>query len=407
MKSFPPAKIRNVALVGHGGAGKTSLTEALLHCSGTINRKGRVEDGTTVTDFDAEEVKRQISVSASCAPFEHAGHKINIIDCPGYADFLPDVEAALSVADMAIFVVSAVEGVEVQTEIVWKMAAARNLPRMIFINKLDRERASFDRTLEQLRAIFGAGIAPLELPIGEEAGFRGVADLLTDTAITYEDGAATTGEIPDDMEAREHEVHDNLVEGIVVADDDLMERYLEGDTPSPKELEETLAHGVASASVFPVICGSATKEVAIDRLADFICEIGPSPLDRPPVEVQAGDKVVEIAPDPAGEPLAYVWKTMADPYVGRVSLMKVLSGTIRPDITLTNPRSHSDEKLHSLFALRGKEHETLTEVPAGDLFAVAKLSDTTTGDTLSPKGTPVSVPAPAQFEPLLSVAIKP
>lgn len=407
MRSFPPAKIRNVALVGHGGAGKTSLTEALLHCSGTINRKGRVEDGTTVTDFDAEEVKRQISVSATCAPFEHDGHKINLIDCPGYADFLPDVDAALSVADLAVFVVSAVEGVEVQTEIVWKMAAARDLPRMIFVNKLDRERASFDRTLEQLRSIFGAGIAPLELPIGEEGAFCGVADLLTDTAITYADGTATTGEIPDEMEAQEHVVHDNLVEGIVVADDALMERYLEGDIPSPKELEETLAHGVASATVFPVICGSATKEVAIDRLADFICEIGPSPLDRPPVTVQAGDQLVEIAPDPAAEPLVYVWKTVADPFVGRVSLMKVLSGTIRPDMALTNPRTHGDEKLHTLFTLRGKEHENVTEVPAGDLFAVAKLNDTTTGDTLAPKGTPVSLDAPAGFEPLLAMAIKP
>jgi elongation factor G len=407
VKSFPPTKIRNVALVGHGGSGKTTLTEALLHCSGTTNRKGRVEDGTTVTDFDPEEIKRTISVSAATAPFEYDGCKINLIDCPGYADFVPDVAAALSVADLAVFVVSAVEGVEVQTEIVWRMAAERDLPRMIFINKLDRERASFERTLEQLRSIFGAGIAPLELPIGEETEFRGVADLLTDTAITYADGTATTGEIPDEMEALEHQVHDNLVEGIVVADDDLMERYLEGDIPSPKELEETLAHGVASAQVFPVICGSASKEIAIDRLAAFICEIGPSPVDRGGVTVRAGDKEQVISPDPAGEPLAYVWKTMADPYVGRVSLVKVLSGTIRPDATLTNPRSHSDERLHSLYTLRGKEHEALTEVPAGDLFAVAKLADTTTGDTLAPKGTPVIVAPPEPFVPLLSIAIKP
>src|SRR5437764_2079326 len=407
VKTFPPAKIRNVALVGHGGAGKTTLTEALLFCSGTINRQGRVEDGTTTTDFDAEEMKRTISVSVGMAPLEYDGHKINLLDCPGYADFLPDVAAALSVADLAVFVVSAVEGVEVQTEVVWRMAADLGLPRMVFINKLDRERASFERTLDQLRSTFGAGLAPLELPIGEEAAFHGVADLLTDTAITYDTGAAVTGEIPAEMEALEHQVHDNLVEGIVVADDDLMERYLEGDTPSPKELEETLAHGVASATVFPVICGSAARNVAIDRLATFICEIGPSPLDRAGVVVEAGDKQQEIKPDPNGDPLAYVWKTVAEPYVGRVSLRKVLSGTIRPDMTLTNPRSHADEKLHTLFALRGKEHETLTEVPAGDLFAVAKLSDTTTGDTLAPKGTPVSVPAGETFEPILSVAIRP
>src|SRR5687768_12455918 len=188
MKSFPTAKIRNVALVGHGGAGKTTLTEALLHCAGAINRQGRVEDGTTTTDFDAEEIKRGISLSASLAPFEFEGHKINIIDCPGYADFFHEVEGAFRVADMAVFVVSAVEGIEVQTEIAWKAAARENLPRMVFVNKLDRERADFERTLDQLRETFGAGIAPLELPIGDETNFRGVADLLTDTAITYDTG---------------------------------------------------------------------------------------------------------------------------------------------------------------------------------------------------------------------------
>ncbi|MGH9150325.1 MAG: GTP-binding protein, partial [Acidimicrobiales bacterium] len=281
VKSFPPAKIRNVALVGHGGAGKTSVAEALLFCAKAISRQGRVEDGTTTSDFDPEEVRRGISLSATLLPFEYDGHKINLLDCPGYADFITEVDAALRVADLAVFVVSAVEGVEVQTEAAWRIAAERGLPRLIFVNKLDRDRASFGRTLDQLRSAFGAGVAPLELPIGEEAGFRGVADLLTDTAITYEGGQPTRGEIPAEMEALEHQVHDNLVEGIVVADDDLMERYLEGDTPSPKELEDTLAKGVAAGTVFPVVCGSATRNVAIDRLAAFVCEIGPAPLDRP------------------------------------------------------------------------------------------------------------------------------
>jgi elongation factor G len=407
VKSFPPAKIRNVALVGHGGAGKTTLAEALLFCAGAINRQGRVEDGSTTTDFDPEEIKRQISVSLSLAPFEFEGHKINVIDCPGYADFVTDVDAALSVADLAVFVVSAVEGVEVQTEAVWRMAADRGLPRLVFINKLDRERASFERTLDQLRDVFGAGIAPLELPIGEESGFRGVADLLTDTAITYDTGSPVEGAIPDDMESLEHQVHDNLVEGIVVADDEMMERYLDGDTPSPKELEATLAVGVASAQVFPVVCGSATKGVAIDRLAKFICEIGPSPDSRPPVMVEAGSTTQEIACDPSGQPLAYVFKTLADPYVGKVSIFKVLSGTIRPDAVLTNPRTHTDEKLHGLFTLRGKEQDQVSEVPAGDIAAVAKLGDTGTGDTLAPKGTPVVVPRPEVPTPSLSIAILP
>ena len=407
MKSFPPNRIRNVALVGHGGSGKTSLAEALLFGAGAVNRMGRVEDGTTVTDFEPEETKRHISVSMAPAPFEHHDHKINLIDCPGYADFIPEVEAALRVVDLAVFVVSAVEGVEVQTEAAWRIAARLGLPRMIFVNKLDRERASFERTLDQLRSVFGAGIAPLELPIGEESAFRGVADLLTDRAITYDTGSAVVGDIPDEMEALEHQVHDNLVEGIVVADDALMERYLEGDVPSVQELEETLAHGVASGSVFPVICGSATRQIAVDRLADFICEIGPSPLDRPGAVVEAGDDLQTVACDPAGQPLAVVFKTIADPYVGRVSLFRVLSGTIKPDAVLTNTRTRTDERLHALFTLRGKEHENVSDVPAGDIGAVAKLADTGTHDTLAPRSMPVRVPAPDPIEPAINVAIRP
>ena len=407
MQSFPPARIRNVALVGHGGSGKTTLAEALLFCSGAVTRQGRVEDGSTTTDFDPEEIKRGISLSLALAPIEHQGHKINLIDCPGYADFFGDVAAALSVADLAVFVVSAVEGVEVQTQVAWRMAAERDLPRMIFVNKLDRERASFDRTLEALQSAFGAGVAPLELPVGEEASFRGVADLLTDTAITYENGQPSTGPIPTDMADSEHQVREALVEGIVVADDALMERYLEGDVPDPKELEETLAKGVAAGQVFPVLCGSATRNVAIDRLATFICEIGPSPADRPPVTVEGGGGTHEVACDTGSDPLLYVFKTLADPYVGKVSMFKVLTGTLRPDAVLTNPRTHSDERLHGLFALRGKEHVDLPEVQAGDIAAVAKLADTGTGDTLAPKGTPVTVPAPELPEPVLSHAIRP
>jgi len=406
LKTYPTPKIRNVALVGHSGAGKTTLAEALLFRAGAITRAGRVEDGTTVCDFEPEEQKRHLSLSLALAPFEWEGHKINLIDTPGYADFIGDVHAALRVADLAVFVVSAVDGVEVQTEAIWRIAAELNLPRMIFINKLDRERANFQRTLDELRSRFGAGIAPLELPIGEEAGFRGVADLLTDKGFFYEGGTHTEGPIPDELAALEHEVHDNLVEGIVVADDDMLERFLEGDVPSPAELEHTLAVGVAAASVFPVICGSAATQVAIDRLADFICEIGPSPVDRPGIEVTAGTTTQDIAPDADGQPLAFVFKTIADPYVGQLSLFKVLSGTVKPDDHLVNPRTGSDERLHALFALRGKDQDPVTSVPAGDLAAVSKLSATATGDTLAPKGTPVRVATIAPPPPVLAVAIK-
>jgi len=406
VKRYATDHIRNVALVGHGGSGKTSLAEALLHRAGAINRLGRVEDGTTVSDYDPEEQRRSISLSLSLAPFEWRDHKINLIDTPGYADFIGDVAAALRVADLAVFVVSAVDGVEVQTEAVWKMAADQGLPRMVFVNKLDRERSSFDTTLDQLRDRLGAGIAPLELPIGEEATFRGIADLLTDTAHIYEGGRPHTEEIPGDMEAREHEVRDNLVEGIVVADDDMLERYLDGDVPGVEELERTLHDGIASATVFPVVVGSATREIGIDRLADFLVEIGPSPLDRP-TSVTAGDSAVEVEAKPAGDSLAVVFKTIADPYVGQVSLFKVLSGTLRPDDHLTNSRTGSDERLHGLLTVRGKEQESASELVAGDIGAVAKLAGTITGDTLAPRGKPVVVAPIEQPEPNLAVAVVP
>ncbi len=405
MKNYATDKIRNVALVGHGGSGKTTLAEALLLRSGAISRAGRVEDGTTVCDTEPEEQKRRISISLAVAPFEWEGHKVNLIDTPGYADFLGDVDAALRVADLAVFVVSAVDGVEVQTEEIWKLAAELGLPRMVFVNKLDRERADFERTLDQLRSTFGAGIAPLELPLGLEAAFTGVADLLTDQAFSYtSDGRHTIIEVPAELAELEHQVHDNLVEGIVVADDEQLERYLSGDLPSPAELEQTLAHGVASASVFPVVLGSALTGVGIDRLADFICEIGPSPADRPGVVVEAAGAQIEIAPDAAGQPLALVFKTIADPYVGQLSLFKVLSGSIRPDDRLVNPAS-GEERLHGVFTLRGKDQQPTTLVPAGDLAAVAKLAATRTGDTLAPKGTPMRVPALTPQPAVLGIAI--
>jgi elongation factor G len=390
VNTFPTPKIRNVALVGHGGAGKTTVTEALLFHAGAITRMGRVEDGNTVSDFDPEEQKRTISVSLSIAPLEAEGHKINVIDTPGYADFVGDVAAALRAADLAVFVVSAVEGVEVQTEAAWRLAEDEGIPRAIFVNKLDRERASFSRTLDDLKARFGAGVAPLELPIGEESDFRGVIDLLTDQAVTYAgtDGAGTIGPVPDDMATEEHSVHDALVEGIVVADDDLMERYLADEDVSVSELERALAKGIAEASVFPVLCGSATKLIGIDRLAHFIVEEGPAP---------------EVNDGPAA---AFVFKTIVDPYVGRVNLFKVLQGTVKTDDHLVNGRTMTDERLHQISTMRGKEQEPAKEVPAGDIAAVAKLADTSTGDVLGTRGADVEVAALQPPEPTLAVAIK-
>ena len=394
MKSYPTSKLRNVALVGHGHAGKTTLTEALLFVSGAISRTGRVEDGNTVSDFDPEEQKRTISVSLAVAPLEWDDHKVTVLDTPGYADFVGDVAAALRAADLAVFVVSAVEGVEVQTQVIWRMAEAAGIPRAIFVNKLDRERASFQRTLDGLKAAFGAGVAPLELPIGEEATFTGVIDLLTDEAITYSgaDGKGVTGSVPDDMATEEHAVHDALIEGIVVADDDLMERYLDDEQLGVAELEKALAKGIAEASVFPVLCGSATKLIGVDRLAQFVAEEGPEPE----------------TPDPGasdGPAAAFVFKTIVDPYVGRVNLFKVLQGTVKTDDHLVNGRTVTDERMHQLSTMRGKEQETTKEVTAGDIAAVAKLTDTTTGDVLGARGADIEVEPLEAADPALAVAI--
>jgi elongation factor G len=390
VKTFSTAKIRNVALVGHGGAGKTSLAEALLLVGGAIPRLGRVEDGSTVLDFDPEEQRRRISVSLALAPFELEGVKVNLLDAPGYADFVGDVDAAFQAADLALFVVSAVEGVEVQTEVAWKLAEERGIPRAIFVNKLDRERASFSRTLDQLKDLFGAGVAPLQLPIGEESALSGVIELLNDTAISYTGDAptGTEGSIPAEMETEEHAVHDALVEGIVIGDDDLMERYLNDEKLEIAELAGALAAGVASGTVFPVLCGSATKLIGIDRLATFLVEEAPAPT------------VTD------GTTAAIVFKTIVDPYVGRVNVFKVLQGTVKHDDVLANNRTKSDERMHQLFTMRGKEQDTVTEVAAGDIAAVAKLADTSTGDVITTKGTTFEAEAVPPPDPVLAVAIK-
>jgi elongation factor G len=407
VNTYPPERIRNVALVGHSGSGKTTLAEAMLYRAGVLARLGRVEDGNTVLDYDPEEHRRRASLSLAMAPVAWHDHKINLIDTPGYPDFVGDVHAALRVVDLAVFVVSAVEGVEVQTETIWRIAEDMGVPRMIFINKLDKERASFNRTLEQLRARFGAGIAPLELPIGEEAAFHGVADLLSDRAYLYDSGQGVDADIPDQMEEQEHQVHDNLVEGIVVADDALLERYLEGDIPSVAELETTMAKGVADATVFPVVCGSAIGPIAVDRLASLIVEIGPSPAVRNRVSVTAGGESVEIEGTPAGDPLVFVFRTIADPYVGQISLFKVFSGTVKPETHLLNSRSGAEERFAKIATLQGKESQLVSELPAGDLGAVAKLTDTATGDTLTVKGKPVRIAAITRPNPVLALAIEP
>jgi len=406
-------RIRNVALVGHSGVGKTTLAEALLHRAGAIPRMGSIEDGTTVCDVEPEEVKRRISLSPAVAPFQWTAsdgetYLINLIDTPGYADFVGGVDAALAVADLAVVVVSAVDGVEVGTETVWAQLDALGMPRIVFVTKEDKARADFHRVLEQLKDRFGPGFIPLELPLGEEESLHGIADILSEQGFEYSaDGTHTSGPVPDDVADEEHRLHEEITEEIVSTDDEQLERYLSGETPSAADLERTLAHEFATGRIYPVNLGSAVTAVGIDRLADFICELGCPPR---PVTVRAGDAggaELEVEPNPDGDPLVHVFRTIADPFVGQVSVFKVLSGTVRPDDRLVNARTGTEERLHGIFRLRGKEHLPVDRVVAGDIAAVAKLADSPTGSTLTRKATPVVVVGPPERKPAYSLALEP
>jgi elongation factor G len=409
VNSYEAKDIRNVLLVGHGGSGKTSLLEAMLFTSGAITRMGTVEDGSTVSDHDPDEQRKGISVSLSMAPVEWDGVKINVLDAPGYADFIGDLRSAIRAADAVIVVVSAVDGVEVQTEAAWELAVEAGLPRAIFVNKLDRERASFDETLAQLVSSFGNQVAPLELPIGQEHEFRGVADLLHEKADLYPSGPiAQEGEWPDDLHTTADPAREKLMEAVAEADDDLIEKYLEDGALAEDEIVTGVKEGFARGRIAPVICGSATKAIGVDRLLAFIAEEFPSPVDRGPIEVHGKTgETKERACDPSGPLTAFVFKTVSDPFVGHITMFRVFSGRVRPDSTVHDATQGADERVGQLFSLRGKEHESLPEVSAGDIGAVAKLQHTHTGDTFATKDDPVQLPSIDLPEPLLAYAIEP
>jgi elongation factor G len=407
MKTYDAPHIRNVLLVGHGGAGKTTLLEAMLFTSGAITRMGTVEDGNTVSDFEPEETKKGISVSLAMAPVEWGEVKVNVLDAPGYADFVGDVRSAIRAVDAVLLVVSAVDGVEVQTEVAWELAVEAGLPRAIVINKLDRERASFERTLDQLVQSFGTQVAPMELPLGEEHEFEGTADLLNRKA--YRGGPrATEGEWPDDISGKADPYREKLMEAVAESDDSLIERYLEEGELSEDEIVHGVKKGFAEARIAPVFVAAAARPIGVDRLLQFIADEFPSPADRGEITVmtRSGEENSRAC-DPNQPLAALVFKTISDPYVGHITLFRVFSGRMRPDSAVYNATKATEERVGQLFTLRGKEHDTISEVPAGDIGAVAKLSHTTTGDTFSTKDDPVQVPAAEMPEPLLAFAIAP
>ena len=410
MKTYTPDKIRNVVLVGHQGAGKTSLAEALLHISGTTTRMGSIQEGNTVSDFEPEEIKKTISVSLSLIPIEWKDHKINLLDAPGYADFIGEAQAALRVADLAVLVVSAVDGVQVQHDAIWRLARQMKIPRLVFVNKLDRERADFHTILSELTTKLGTGFAPLDLPLGEEHDFHGIVDVLTEKAYRYDSSRKVTEEdMSPELKAEASKLHTQIVESVAEQDDELLEKYLGGEDLAASEVLGGLHKGVCEGTVFPVLVGSATKLIGVDRLADLIVEMGPSPLERGPATgVKPGtDKEIERAMDPSGPVSAFIFKTISDPYVGRISLFKVISGKLRPDSTLSNTERSTEERLAHIFTLRGKSQETVSEVVAGDIAAVAKLGHTHSGHTLADKSDPIVYPALEQPDRVIAKAIAP
>ena len=398
MKVYTAEHIRNVALISHVGSGKTSLIDAALYDSGAVTRQGKVDEGSSIGDHDPDELKRGMTLHAKVLPVEWKNTKINFIDTPGYADFVGEVKAALRVADAALVVVTAEKGVEVGTELTWKYADERNLPRMVLINKLDRENTSYDQALESLRKQFGLKVVPLQLPIGEQSGFKGVIDLVSQKAFTFEGGNKVQEvAIPAELQDRISSYREQLIESAVESDDEIMEKFLEGEELSDEEILSVVKKGTRSGELIPVLCGSASKNIGVQTLLDVIVDYMPS----------AADSVLEDAQAFVNNLSMFVFKTAAA-QVGTISTFRIYSGTLKPDSHVYNAHTKADERIGQLMVQRGKMQENATEIAAGDFGAVAKLANTHTGDTLTSSKDSTSSLEPINFpEPCFTVAVFP
>jgi elongation factor G len=405
MKEYKTEQIRNVVLLGHGATGKTSLAEAALFLSGGTTRLGRVDDGTTVSDFEPDEVKRKISLSLALIPCEWSGHKINVIDTPGYSDFVGEVRSGIRAADVGVVVVDAVSGVQVGTDMAWRNADQAALPRVVFINRLDRENADFGQALASVQAAFGKKVAPLQLPIGAQDKFGGVVNLIERKAYMGDKG--TPADVPADMADAVAAAREQLVEAVAEADDDLLNKYLEGEELTPEELTSALRKGIASRVVFPVFAGSATKNVGISKFLDALVADAPSPADVAPRKAAANGSEEQLKADPAGPLAAQVFKTAADPFVGRLTYLRVVSGILKGDSHAWNANQNADERVGQLIILRGKTQDHVPALAAGDIGAVAKLSSTVTGDTLCAKEHALTLPPLVFPRPPFNVAVTP
>ncbi len=407
MPQYGLENIRNLVLLSHAGAGKTSLAEATLFTTGAISRLGRVDDGSTTSDYDPDEIKRKISVNLTTLPCEWQKTKINLIDTPGYSDFVGEVRAAMRVSDGAIIVLCAASGVEVGSEQVWAYCEEAALPRLIFINKMDRENADFYRTVEAVKAKFGSRCVPLQLPIGAHDSFQGVVDLLT--MKSYLGSEVKEAEIPSSLQNQASSFREKLVEAVAEIDDKLIEKYLNGEELSLEELGDGLRQATLGGKIVPVLVGSAVQNIGIISLLDAVYNYLPSPKEREAtlVDESAGQATQTIEPGEAAPLAALVFKTSADPYVGKLTYFRVYTGVIDSNSQVWNATRSGGERIGQLFTLRGKTQEPVSQLGAGDIGAVAKLSLTSTGDTLSSRDKPVRI-VPGQFpEPIFNQAVYP
>jgi elongation factor G len=400
MKDYPAEKIRNVALVGHSGTGKTSLAEGLMFAAGATNRLGKIEDHSTLSDWDPDEQKRGFSLNLSILPLEWDGYKVNLLDTPGYMDFMGEVKCGLRAADTALIVVDASSGVQVGTEFAWRFAEEINLPRAIFINRMDRDNADFSGTLEQIQSHLGNKCLALQLPIGAQQGFQGVVDLLTMKAYSGDKGEE--GDIPAEIASQADQLREKLIESAAETDDSLIAKYLEGEELTAEELAKGVRDGIAAGSIVPILTGSATKVIGARRLLDSIASLFPSPVDRP---VSVDGK--ELVADPSKPLAALIFKTTADPYVGRLSYFRVLSGTFKSDSHVWNANRNADERIGTVYHIIGKAQEHASQIAAGDIGAVAKLAETHTGDTLCARENAVTLEPISFPQPAFSAAISP
>jgi len=410
MKDYDADKIRNVALVGHGSSGKTSLTSAFLFDTGATSRLTKVDKGNTVTDYDPDEIERKISINAAVCFCEWQDHKINLVDTPGFSNFLWDTKASLHAVDAAAVVVDALAGVEVGTEKVWGMLEEFDLPRIVVINKMDRENANFKTAVEAVQQFFGRQAIPVHLPIGEEKNFSGVVDVIEGKARLFEkdeSGKFQEGPVPAELQAEVEKRRRDLVEMVAESDEKLMEKYLEQGELSPEEFRTGLKRAILNHQLFPVFAASGLANIAAQPLLDAMITYLPSPVERDGVKAKVKGQEQAVQPSPDAPFSALIFKTISDPYTGRISLMRVFSGRVNPDSMVTNTSRETDEKFVGLFYLQGKEQIPAGQVRAGDIAATAKLKVTSTGDSICAKGAGIQFPALVFPEPSISFAIEP